>query len=1122
MPAKSKTTAVSNGSANVRVSDLMHVNPRFRKSVQIELDFHDRNSTSGYVATEFVVQTFNWILPAFARGSTQRAWRLTGDYGSGKSAFVLALAKAACGKQSEIPVALRGKISTGLHPVFVTGDREPLHESIGKAVINQVPGYSKRQVPSNTPQMIALLEKAHKDSDRGIFLVLDELGKNLEYAMMEPASTDVYVLQRLAEMSSRSNDKPFVVIAILHMGIGAYTNDLDSTTRREWDKVAGRFDELLFQHPFEQTVQLCAEAIGLETDRLPPRFIEEASRTMEWAVEDGLYGSAPAQTLREVAPRIFPLHPVALPPLMNLLRRFCQNERSLFSFLSGHESAALQEVAGLEIEKARFFRLADLYNYVRQNIAHTMTNGRATHWRIIESVVRKVEDPEEVNCLKSIGILNLLDDDDMLATRQMLIRAMGAKTPGEQTFLSRLIDRLKEKKLLFERSAVRGFALWPHSSVHLDDAFADAKKEIGAHTEPMRLVASKLEGRQIVARRHYIETGNLRHFELQFLPAKDYERFCGAGPKASYGNADGFVVIFLPENEREHRQMLNTLKSGAVYPSDSVLVGLSRPPLDLLGISKDLQAWQFLQTNLKELSSDEFARRELRGQIRIAKERLDHQIDQLLGWNHNPRLVSWFRKGHPDELEPDGLSSKLSQICEEIYKRCPKITNELINRRVTSSAASRARTALIDAIAMKPGAEYLGMDDSKNPPEMAIYLSVLRAGNLHIKGEDGIWKFVFPSKADDHCRLLPAFETIEKILKQHDAQRVKVSAIIDALRDAPIGARDGLIPLILALYIAGRRSQTAIFEDSTYTPNLDGDTAQRLTKEPEAFQLQHCAIEGDRMDTFDAIAKVFNVERSSDPEVLDVVRPLMEFVARLPEYSRSTKNLSKEAIRVRTILLAARDPVQLIFRDLPEALQGEGDKVPLGTKVAHLVGELSSSYDALLSRLSASITEAFGTKTKIGDFRKELSARSKATAKHVVESDLKSFVLRIGDDGLDLRQWLESMANHLSKKSAVRWGDPDEEVFNQRLIAFTQRMLRTEAAQGDVTRTKMEGAGDRLVRVILTQPDGHEHGQLFYWSEAEEAKVSEIEQQITALIHKHGRAGLGATAKALWAHLRDQ
>lgn len=1102
-----------------RVFDLMRINPQFRKSVQISLDFNDPASTRGYVATEFIQQALSWIAPAFAKSSTQRAWRLTGDYGSGKSAFVLALAKAACGKRIEVPSEMRGKVDGLLTPIFVTGERLPLHETIGRAVRDQVPAVKSRPVPTHDRELIALLSKAHASNPHGTLLVLDELGKNLEHATMEPGSSDVYLLQQVADFAARSGDKPFIVIAILHMGISAYTSSLDTTSRREWDKVAGRFDELLFQHPFEQTVQLCAEALGLRTEGLPRKLINEAGRVMRWAVAEGLYGSAPSQTLTEAAPRLFPLHPVALPPLMHIMRRFSQNERSLFGFLSGHEPAALQAIAGLEIQEARFFRLSDLYNYVRQNIAHTMSNGRATHWRIIESVVRKAEDADQADLLKSIGILNLLDDDDILATRELLIHALGILTPEKEAAFDKLVAGLRRKKLLFERSAVRGYALWPHSSVHLDDAFAAAKEELKDPPEPMRLIASRLESRQVVARRHYIETGNLRHFEVQFHPAADFEKFCKAGPKPSGGEADGFVAIFLPENERQHRQIVRALDEGQIHAGRSVLIGVIRPPLELLGISQDLQAWQHVQATLKELASDEFARRELKSQIRTARERLDQQIDQILGLNQSPKHVRWHRNGQLDSFGDHGLSSKLSSICDEIYRQCPRITNELINRRVTSSAASRARTVLIDLIATHPHEPLLGMDDSKNPPEMAVYLSILRTGNLHVQDGDR-WKFVIPEKGDDVCNLRPAFRCIEKILTKHDTQRVPVPRLFEALRAAPIGARDGLIPLLLALYIAARRSQTALFEDSTYTPNLDGDTIQRLTKEPEAFELQHCAVDGDRLEIFDAIAGTFALDRKSDPAVLDVVRPLVEFMAALPEYSRQTKNLSKETINARATLLTARDPAQLIFHDLPAAL--ERGNAPLASKVTRFVNELNSAYDSLLGRLATAITEAFATKTKIAEFRKELIVRSKAVAPKLVDSDLRSFVLRLGDEALNLRQWLESLANHLARKSASRWSDHDEEVFNQRLTALAQRMLRAEAAQGDVARHKAEGAGDRVVRLMLTRPDGQEHGELLHWSAEEESTVDQLEKQILALIQKHGRAGLGATAKALWATLQTQ
>ncbi len=197
----------------------MKFNARFRRSVQIELDLDDPLSTAGYIATDFVVQSFERIGAAFEAGSTQRAWRITGDYGSGKSGFALALAKAVSGKELELPATLRLSTVVRMQPVIVTGEREPLYRTIGNAIICQVPGMKKESLPQDDSSLIELVKTALKKTP-GIFLVLDELGKNLEQAMMNPASADVYLLQRLAELATRSKDRPLVVLAILHMGSG--------------------------------------------------------------------------------------------------------------------------------------------------------------------------------------------------------------------------------------------------------------------------------------------------------------------------------------------------------------------------------------------------------------------------------------------------------------------------------------------------------------------------------------------------------------------------------------------------------------------------------------------------------------------------------------------------------------------------------------------------------------------------------------------------------------------------------------------------------------------------------------------------------------------------------------
>ena len=69
---------------------------------------------------------------------------------------------------------------------------------------------------------------------------------------------DVFALQRVAEMAAGSGDRPFILLGMLHQGFHAYAERLPSAVRHEWEKVAGRFDEIVFDQPLAHTAALVA------------------------------------------------------------------------------------------------------------------------------------------------------------------------------------------------------------------------------------------------------------------------------------------------------------------------------------------------------------------------------------------------------------------------------------------------------------------------------------------------------------------------------------------------------------------------------------------------------------------------------------------------------------------------------------------------------------------------------------------------------------------------------------------------------------------------------------------------------------------------------------------------
>src|SRR5262245_54957336 len=120
--------------AEKRVYDLFNIKARFLRSAHLERDFDDPHAFSGYVVTALRRSCLERMAEGLRFESGQRAWRATGDYGSGKSSFALLLAHILSGRDSALSPQIRKAIdlsplrikSAQFAPVLVTCSRQPL------------------------------------------------------------------------------------------------------------------------------------------------------------------------------------------------------------------------------------------------------------------------------------------------------------------------------------------------------------------------------------------------------------------------------------------------------------------------------------------------------------------------------------------------------------------------------------------------------------------------------------------------------------------------------------------------------------------------------------------------------------------------------------------------------------------------------------------------------------------------------------------------------------------------------------------------------------------------------------------------------------------------------------
>lgn len=1103
------------------------------RSIHLERDIKDPDSSLGYILTPVAQQALERITTGFRTNSTQRAWRIAGDYGSGKTDFALLLARIAEGSYNEVPKNLRRFIGqTTFRVALATGDNEPLGVTVLRALGVKWNGRRIRPTTEEVLQAIKdSINSARRQKYTGLLLILDELGKNLEYAARNPESEDVFLLQRLAEEAARSGERALVIVATLHQGVAAYSTGLDSAARREWDKIAGRFEEIVYAQPIEQVAALVGSTLNVETNRLPDVLRRESNAAMTTALKTGIYGPSAPISLAELGPKIFPLHPTTLPVLVRTMRQFGQNERSLFSFVSSAEPMALQQHSAQSVESAGHYRIHHLFDYVRLSLLPSITNGNShTHWGVIEAVLAstEVETEEEAAVLKTVAMLSLLDAPDLPATEEIVSASVG----GVRKAVDDAIKTLRARGVIYERGTVKGLCLWPHTSVNLDELFAKAVEATSSKGDGIKRLCDHVRSEHLVPRAFYARTGTLRYAAVKLVPASGLNDLLTNQPQLDGEGADLNLRVILPADRAQQRSAREILRERKAGLAKGLFVAVVEPPDQAATALTDLVAWEWVMRNTPHLSGDRYAREEVSRQINQAKRNLRIRLGGLDNLAiPTGKSIEWFYNGtsSPNELATGReLLTFLGKRCSKIYRAAPRVLNELINRRSPSSAAVGARTKLAEAMATASDKPHLGMDDTKRPAEMALYLSILRQGGFHVETEAG-WMFRVPTPDEDRCNLLPSLTLITDTLKAKGIDAlVPVPEILRALSQPPFGVREGLQPFILAIYLATHHQRVALYEDGTYLHEVGGDVFLRITKEPEFFSLQYCELSGVRADVFSKLLRLLQIDSrdATKTDLIDLVRPLAVFIGReVPEYCRKTNNLPAAAVAVRRALLDGREPVKLVFTTLPEAcglppIGKDGLKTPdeLAARLRTALHEIRTAYPKLIERLRNAICAAFDVEAKTPAARRNIADRAAQLAIAVTEPALKAFALRLADTALEDRAWVESVANLLARKSPERWLDNDETEFHHQLEIAAGRFKRTEMTFIGTTR-KLNG---HACRIAITKSDGSEVGDLVDWNGMDESRIRPVETEIQQILSKHGRHGLAAAMRAIWTELNAE
>jgi energy-coupling factor transporter ATP-binding protein EcfA2 len=912
------------------LSDWVRIRHSFERSANIRRDSSSSQAVEHYLLSAQAVQTLHRLLTS--HDAPKGAWTLTGPYGSGKSSFVLFL-NALLSRQHPAHVLAVRKLQA-VEPalaervlalsdyvtVLAVGRRASPAQCIVEAVATlpdlpeELRLYLQAQLPQphdgQSVEELALrsIIQLAQQCQRPVLLVLDEMGKTLEYAVLHPEQGDLYFLQQLAEEAHRHG---VLFIGVLHQAFENYTHGLDRGVRNEWAKVQGRFEDIAFTESEEQMMRLLAYAI--EQDEGADVVARGRSVCHTIAQEMVACGFSPSRMrdgeFIDISMKVYPVHPISLVLLPYLFRHHAQNERSLFAYLASHEPFGFQQFLANSAPDGKvppLLLLSHLYDYVVTNLRHAVYTSVPMRpiAEVEQTLLREVWSEKEVLVLKTVAMLQWAGQVCRLtSTRDALSCALAPVLSKAE--LEEVLHSLRRRSVVVYRSFNDTYRIWQGSDVDVEERLREARQRIGAQVPLAETLNSLMPPLPVAARRHSYQTGTPRAFRVVYLD--DTHLGTPTAPLAQesdHPSCAGIVAICLPRN----RPQIEHFEAWArQWQHPNWVIGIPQRSLRLQELLRDLACLDWVQRNTPALRDDPVARKELRERMDLVSQAIRQQMQQAL------RACRWLYMGEDwTDRASRSLSSLLSDICDRVYHLSPVLRNELINRWELSSAAAAGRRNLIQAMLTSAREEQLGIQGY--PPERSMYETLLHATHLHVPGALG-WQFTEPPE-DDPSRLRPAWQKMYTRIFTDPPERVNVSELMQELAQPPYGVTYGVFPILLCAFLQVYADETSLYREGSFLPEPGIADWEVLLRRPELFAVAGCRTDGAKGKVLEQIAHRWGVE----PRTVPIVRELVRRILALPEHAKRTRRLPDRAIALRQAILQAHSPEQLLYRDIPNAL----------------------------------------------------------------------------------------------------------------------------------------------------------------------------------------------------------
>jgi hypothetical protein len=1045
----------------------------FTPSTNLLYDLDRKSFIDNIIITNQIVQTIK-VFSYDPDSDENNAVSIVGPYGSGKSTTALFL-------YYYLTNSLSVNVKKELNRKGISQLSNPFNKNDIKVIVGQKTSLDKslKQAFKFRNNFTNSINDKFIKKGKRLVLIIDEFGKYLEYASQDPENGDVYVLQELAELASRSNGL-FKLITIRHQAITGYFSVFRDSYLNEWRKIQGRFFDIVHSNTIEDTLTLI--------NPLLEQFAEKKYKPQNEINDLITYNPAIGDlSAHSITKNSYPFHPFTILLLVSAYKRFAQNERSVFTFLHTSERYGIKQFL---LENKGVYQLHDFYDYLKHNLEHNILESPFSQdWNKIETALRDlkvvkekslVENIENVKRLvKIIGMLDLfghsvgLKADDKTLSVSLLTESNSLKKP----LIKKILNGLNKENLVTYNNYHGGsYHLWHGSHLNINDLInktvLEQKGQIDFAKQLERLVSNE----PIIAKKHLIEKGTFRCVELRYLSINDIKN---RKPTPH----DGIFYIFLVQNKSQLKMIDEKLKEEKFDPNEKPLIlqlnsNIEKQIREFLAVS-------YIEQNNEHLKGDPIGREEL-GNIKYF---LSNQVDAILRNHKIFNINIWLHEnGLLQKRDYKDISTRcINNWFSSLYQYTPVIKNELINRKKPSPSANVGAKKLLNS--MLESSHLEAFEIKTSGPEKSIYLNVLKQTGLHQQFESG---FSFTRPIDPGLsHLWDHWDTLIKETKD-DNNRISVMDLIIFSQKPPYGLKFGMAHFLSIIKLFSMIDKISVYhkrvmtQEFMYLPRIEKDTIELLAKRPENFEIKYVDLK-IHQSLFPKLLQCITHDKKQNNRatLLDVAKSIIEKVHGLRQRTVKTViGITPQAQLFIKEVRDARSPENLIFEKIPVSLglppitsvsntMGKNYIVRLKAVIDNIEEFEENLYRNLKELINGVWDLGLKSDTSTSNIKKKMNSLiSESVLEWVFDERLKEFINRVIDKERINDDWLESVSSHLVGKLPDKWSDDDIPVFVESLklmkMQYEEAEMhwlkhRADQTNKDIDTSKIE---DKIIALL--------------------------------------------------------